>query len=166
MKKKSIILSLIILVGGLVLLSGCDKKEDKPTDDEIVRTTGGKIVDVFKEKVKDSEDMETLAKEVNEALVDFIEIKTDVVPIKKGDYIEGFNEEIKDFKSAIAIKPMITGQPFIIYIFKVENPKEFAKNLEKNANLRWNICTEADEALTEVDGDYVFFVMTKKNFGE
>lgn len=84
--------------------------------------------------------------------------------INKGDYISGFQKEIKDFKTAYAIRPMIGTIPFVAYIFEVENANEFAEELKSSADLRWNICTEADEMHAVVSGDYVFFVMSPKNF--
>ena len=39
-------------------------------------------------------------------------------------------------------------------------------NLKENADLRWNICTEADEMEAAVFDHYVFFVMSPKNFDQ
>ena len=47
-----------------------------------------------------------------------------------------------------------------------KNPKEFAKVLEENAQLNWNICTEADEMKTTIVDNYVFFVMSPTSFEE
>ena len=59
---------------------------------------------------------------------------------------------------------MIGTIPFVAYIFEVDNPKEFASTLKEQANLRWNICTEADEMQTSIVDNYVFFVMSPSNF--
>ena len=61
---------------------------------------------------------------------------------------------------------MIGTIPFIAYIFEVENPKKFAETLEEDAQLNWNICTEADEMKTTIVDNYVFFVMSPTSFEE
>ena len=61
---------------------------------------------------------------------------------------------------------MISTIPFIAYIFEVEEPKEFVKILEENAQLNWNICVEADEMKTTIVDNYVFFIMSPKSFEE
>jgi len=38
--------------------------------------------------------------------------------------------------------------------------------LKDNANLRWNICTEAEELTVESEGNIVFFLMSPKNLEE
>lgn len=95
---------------------------------------------------------------------EILEISVDASQVKSGDYLSGFQKEIKDFKNAYVIRPMIGTIPFIAYIFEVENSSEFAEELKSSADLRWNICTEADEMHVVVRGDYVFFVMSPKNF--
>ena len=42
----------------------------------------------------------------------------------------------------------------------------FAETLEDNANLRWNICTEAEELIVESEDNTVFFLMSPKKFEE
>ena len=42
----------------------------------------------------------------------------------------------------------------------------FKQTLEDNANLRWNICTEAEEMVIDSEGNKVFFIMAPKNFEE
>lgn len=39
---------------------------------------------------------------------------------------------------------------------------DFIDTLESNADLRWNICTEADTKYSEQSGDYIFFLMYSK----
>ena len=61
---------------------------------------------------------------------------------------------------------MIGTIPFIAYVFEVDDAESFAKTLEDNAQLNWNICTQADEMkITTVD-NYIFFVMAPKSFEE
>lgn len=74
-------------------------------------------------------------------------------------YLPGFAEEIYGFESAVALAPMIGTIPFVSYVFKVENPQDFAAMLAENVMLNWNICTAADEYKTAIVGNYVFIVM-------
>ena len=74
-------------------------------------------------------------------------------------YLAGFGAEIYGFESAVALAPMIGTIPFVSYVFKVENPQDFAAMLAENVMLNWNICTAADEYKTAIVGNYVFIVM-------
>ena len=81
----------------------------------------------------------------------------------------GFNEEIHGFSKGAMFGPMIGTIPFIGYIFEVDantDVAEFVNTLKTNANLRWNICTEADEMAVEAVGNLVFFVMAPAEFTE
>ena len=82
--------------------------------------------------------------------------------------LTGFgNAEITGFKDGVMFSPMISSVPFIGYIFKLDdstNAEEFTKMLKDNADLRWNICTEADEIIVDYSGDTVFFLMCPKSF--
>lgn len=42
------------------------------------------------------------------------------------------------------------------------NHGDFLKLLDDNADIRWNICTQADTKYVEQSGDYVFFLMYSK----
>ncbi|HIY07553.1 MAG TPA: hypothetical protein H9844_10810, partial [Candidatus Evtepia faecigallinarum] len=42
----------------------------------------------------------------------------------------------------------------------------FVKTLEDNADLRWNICTQADECIVRREGDVVFFLMCPRSMEE
>lgn len=77
-------------------------------------------------------------------------------------YLAGFNEEISGYKAAYAVAPMIGTIPFVSYVFEMEEGADvnaFVDTLTAQHNLRWNICTAADEMQCIVNGNYVFFVM-------
>jgi hypothetical protein len=82
--------------------------------------------------------------------------------------LQGFdNAEIKGFKEGAVFMPMIGTHPFIGYVFVLENgadTQSFISNLKSNANLRWNICTTADEMVAGSVGNKVFFVMCPSSF--
>lgn len=162
MKRISLVMALVLLVCGITLVTGCTKKNTKTKDE----TPAQKIVNVFNDEVKNEKDIEKLAKNINVSVKTITGYDTDVVTLSKKDYVEGFSTEIKGFNKAVAIKPFISGQPFIAYIFEVDDPETFKKTLEDNADLRWNICTMADEYKSSIVDNYVFFVMSKIDFEE
>ena len=50
--------------------------------------------------------------------------------------------------------------------FATTDASSFIANLKSNANLRWNICTTADEMVAGSVGNKVFFVMCPTEFAE
>lgn len=84
--------------------------------------------------------------------------------------LNGFgNAEITGFSEGAMFGPMIGTIPFIGYIFTLEDGTDveaFKENLKTNGDLRWNICTEADEMVVESAGNKVFFVMCPSSLQE
>lgn len=83
-----------------------------------------------------------------------------VMPVD--EVFTGFNNQITGFKEAVQFGPAIGTIPFVGYVFVLENGADveaFKANLEAEANLRWNICTEAEEMVCENVGNTVFFLM-------
>ena len=91
------------------------------------------------------------------------------MPVEEG-LLAGFdNAEIKGFEEGVMFAPMMGTIPFIGYVFDLPEDAdmlEFIQTLKDNANLRWNICTEADEVTVSGVGDKVFFLMSPKTFEE
>lgn len=82
-------------------------------------------------------------------------------------FLSGFQAEIDGFDEGCMFSPVIATIPFVGYIFKVENDQDaFKTTLEENADLRWNICTEADEMLIESKDQYVLFLMCPSQLDE
>ena len=84
-----------------------------------------------------------------------------VMPMEEG-YLTGFNNEISGFEEAYTFAPGIGTIPFVGYIFKLADGADveaFKTTLEAEANLRWNICTAAEEMVCENVGNTVFFLM-------
>lgn len=84
-----------------------------------------------------------------------------VAPMEEG-FLTGFDNEIKGFEEAYTFAPGIGTIPFVGYIFKLADGADveaFKTTLESEANLRWNICTSADEMVCENVGNTVFFLM-------
>ncbi len=175
MKKFKLFMA-IAVVFTATFMTGCEKPKDdvkenteqKQEENTVAQTLGRQ----FESEIENEKDIEKVAKKIAEN--EILEISVDASQVKSGDYLSGFQKEIKDFKNAHrvdrllhvvhVIRPMIGTIPFIAYIFEVENSSEFAEELKSSADLRWNICTEADEMHVVVRGDYVFFVMSPKNF--
>lgn len=165
MKKNKIILILSIFVFGISFFTGCGNKENttkiENTDNKTVANT---LSETFEKEIKKQKDIEKVAQKIseNEIIVPAVQTFT----ISEGDYLSGFKEEIKGFDKVVGIVPMIGTIPFIAYIFETKNPKELAKVLEENAQLNWNICTQADEMKITMVDNYIFFVMAPTNFEE
>lgn len=129
------------------------------------KTVGGTLLAAFKANSDGS------ALSVAESLV-----ANPVIPFMGGamsvepGYLTGFdNAEITGFKEGAVFMPMIGTIPFVGYVFTLENAADapaFIANLKANANLRWNICTSADEMVAGSAGNKVFFVMCPTEFGE
>jgi len=150
------------------------KPAEKPQEQEPVKepeqapSTLGKILLAdFKQKASSGMSAQAIA----DALITNSAIKFagGVMPVEEG-MLSGFdNAEITGFKSGMMFAPMIGSIPFIGYIFELNNAADassFVSNLEKNANLRWNICVTADEMVTGVSGNKVFFVMCPTSLEE
>ena len=79
------------------------------------------------------------------------------------NYLSGFdNYEVLGFDKVIMVAPMMGTIPFVSYVFELSEGTDaaaFVQGLEDNANLRWNICTMADEMASATEGNLVFFVM-------
>ena len=90
------------------------------------------------------------------------------MPVEEG-FLNGFDEEVKGFSEGAMFGPMIGTIPFIGYVFKLPagaDVNAFVNGLKSNGNLRWNICTAAEEMVTGNVGQTVFFVMCPAQFEE
>lgn len=150
---------------------GCGTKQDNvaqqqpeqvtgTTESEINDDMGKGMISQFKELMAGDENISTEA--IGNALCEnpMFEMAMDTMPVEPG-LLTGFgNEEIKGFKEGTMFSPIIGSIPFVGYIFKVDDGtdvSDFMKELKENANLRWNICTEADQMLvTNVDRTVLF----------
>lgn len=153
-------------------MAGCSAKtnDEVETTTEMVETTeeatenAGDLSPAqyvwtqFQSEIKENRNLEEVANAIlaDEAVVPFGPM---VMPVEEG-LLNGFgNTEIKGFTQAVTFGPMIGTIPFIGYIFETDDVDTLKATLESSADLRWNICTEADEMLVESVDNYVFFVM-------
>ena len=94
-----------------------------------------------------------------------------VMPIEAGvSYLNGFKDQdvddpatlISGYKSGAMFAPMIGVIPFVGYIFTMEDGADvdaFIESLKGRVDMRWNICTEADQLVVDVQGNQVLFTM-------
>ncbi len=77
--------------------------------------------------------------------------------------LTGFNNyEVEGFESGAVFMPMIGTTPFVGYVFTLAEGADasaFLKNLTDNCNMRWNICTSAEQVVAGAKDNTVIFVM-------
>ncbi len=144
--------------------------KDQQTDGEQNQQQEGSPAKIlaadFRSKVE--KDSMTKTEDLANAIVanQIIPFAPATMPVEPG-YLNGFTEEIKGFSEATMFGPSIGSIPFIGYVFKVDgNVDDFMLNLLDKSDLRWNVCTQADEKVCEASGDLVFFVMSPLTFEE
>ncbi len=113
---------------------------------------------------------ETTAQEAADALIanEIIQFMGGTMPVEPG-FLTGFTADITGFEEATVFMPMIGVIPFVGYVFDLAEDADveaFMTTLKDNADMRWNICVEAEEMVVEAIGDKVFFLMCKKNLAE
>lgn len=114
---------------------------------------------------------EGTAQEVVDCIMqnDILPFETAKMPVEPG-FLTGFdNAEITGFEEGVMFAPMMGTIPFVGYVFVLEDGEDvdaFTNTLEENANLRWNICTEAEELVVEAHENTVFFLMCPAQFEE
>lgn len=174
MKKVLIFLMAAVMVLSLAACAKTPADEENTTDADVqsfaeetseAAATGDTVAQAllaeFKALAATETDAQTIAdKLASSAAVSAIGPAT--MPVEAG-FLTGFdNAEITGFESGVMFAPMIGTIPFVGYVFTLADGADvaaFVKTLEDNANLRWNICTQADEMVAHAEGNTVFFVM-------
>ncbi len=132
-------------------------------------TVGAILSADFAEQVNANENASAL--EIADALLtnEVIAFDGATMAVEPG-LLNGFgNEEITGFSEGAMFGPMIGSIPFVGYIFTLEegtDAETFMSDLKAKGDLRWNICTEADEMVVESAGNKVFFVMCPTSLDE
>ena len=165
------IIALIMVALMVVTMTACTKTEktdtadkaDKVENTEKTETVGETLLADFKADTNGS------AQEIADRLIknEIIEFMGGAMPVEEG-LLTGFdNTEIKGFKEGVMFAPMMSSIAFVGYVFELADGTdvdEFKSTLKDSANLRWNICVEAEELIVENDGNKVFFLMCPKSF--
>ena len=168
MKKIIALLLTLVLVLGFAACgeTGTQNETPTPTPTEEAKapeTVGEKIYADFKA------DHSGTAQEIAERLLknEIIQFMSGAMPVEEG-FLSGFdNVEIKGFKEGVMFGPMMGSIAFVGYIFVLEDGadvNQFKTTLKDSANLRWQICVEAEELIVENEGNIVFFLMCPKSF--
>ena len=160
--KKLVAIVLAALMALSMIACGA-QKEEEPT------TPAGILVKAFKEEAKKGSSTEDIAYALAEN--EILPFMTGAMELFDDEYtwFPGLTETPSGFKTAYSFGPMIGTIPFIGYVFELEDASKadaFIANLEKIADLNWNICTQADEMKSGKEGNKVCFVMAKKSFDD
>ena len=156
MKKLTILLALLAAL--TLSLTACGG--DAP---ETPATVGQTLEEIF--QADPSGSALTVAQRVVEhESIPFMPMAMEVEP----GLLNGFgNTEITGFAEGASFGPAIGTIPFLGYVFTLDDAADgaaFCQTLKDAADLRWNICTEADELVVTQSGDKVFFLMCPEQF--
>ncbi len=136
----------------LLLLASCGTKQD---DIPETSSEGTKQLKVF-EKASESE---SDIFKIGEALTKTDpELSLEMAEVEPG-WLSGFSEDVTGFTKGVVVAPIIGSIPYIAYVFESEDPEALLKELDEKHNMRWNICTEADEKVSAIKGNLVFYIM-------
>jgi len=136
------------------------KDENVENQEQTADTIGGVYLSAFKNSTAVSADeaAHELAV-INAAGTELVEME-----VSEG-YLDGFDAEISGFSKGVKFSPMIGAIPFVGYVFETDKPDDLLNTLSEHFDLAWNICTEADEQVSAIRGNLVFFLMcTNEDF--
>ena len=170
---KKIFITLTLVAALLASLTACSTPETpvETTSDTAIETTvsdetvAKTLVAAFKtEASKEGATTNSIATTLseNETLA-----FSPMVQDMEAGYLVGFINEVTDFEACTLFAPMIGTIPFVGYVFELAEDADvdaFVESLENNHNLRWNICTAAEEMAVESEGNFVCFVMAPMSF--
>ena len=166
MKKFSTSLLLALTFTLCLAFTSCNKKEGSNNAPQTSASTPAQILcQQFKEAAKtdSSISLEDLANSlVSNEIIPF---GPAVMPVEEG-YLNGFSSEINGFSEGMMFGPMIGSIPFIGYLFRSDDVNTLIANLKDKADLRWNVCTQADEMVVDSVKNLVFFAMSPINFDQ
>lgn len=137
-----------------VLLTACGDKNESAGENVSADTVGGKYVNTFLNA--DATDANAMVENLLTNVPDEYGLAS--MEVEAG-FLNGFDGEIQGFTKGVMFSPMIGSIPFVGYVFETDDPDGLEENLKNSANMRWNICTEADELVTAKKGNMVFFMM-------
>ncbi len=169
MKKIIALLTAVLMIMSMV---ACTNNEEAISNNESTNqndtvSTGATVGETLLADFK--ADTTGTAQEIAERLIanEIIQFMGGAMPIEEG-LLSGFdNAEIKGFKEGAMFAPMMSSIAFVGYVFELSEDADvesFKATLKDSANLRWNICVEAEELIVENVGNKVFFLMCPKSF--
>ena len=139
-------------------LASCGKDEQAAEKGENT-TLGQTLLSVFRENSKNTPEQIANACLSSPS----IQFMGGVMPVEEGALM-GIDTEINGFSDGYMFAPNIGTIPFVGYVLDAgEKAPELVETLKKNANPRWNICTEAEELVVDTKDGKVFFLMCPKS---
>lgn len=140
-----------------------EKPAEKPSQPETPATVGQTLKGAFQANPSGSA-LTVAQRVVGHESIPFAPMAMAVEP----GLLNGFgNTEITGFSEGASFGPAIGTIPFLGYVFTLDGTvsgSTFCQTLKNAADLRWNICTEADELVVTQSGDKVFFLMCPEKF--
>ena len=110
-----------------------------------------------------NEYMAEMSEEDQISYEEFLSYQLSVAPVEVGsEWLMGFDATPAGYSEAYCYQPMMMGQAFIGYIFRVAEGTDveaFKTTLKDTCDPRWNICTMANTTVCESYGDLVYFSM-------
>ncbi len=136
---------------------------ETPTEAPQPKTDGQKLLADFMSKAGSGNALSVAEALSKNSLIPF---SAAAMPVEPG-FLSGFgNTEILGFSEGAMFGPIIGAVPFIGYVFTLADGTDaasFVSTLKNSADLRWNICVEAEEMTTGSAGNKVFFVMCNRD---
>ena len=131
--------------------------------EEIAKAVMNKYAEFSGMKTTYDEYMAELPEEEKISYEEFLSYQLAVNPVEAGaEWLMGLTVAPTGYSEAYCYQPMMMGQAFIGYIFRVEEGTDveaFKKSLTDNCDPRWNICTMANTTVCESYGNLVYFSM-------
>ena len=161
----AIVLALVVVIGLVACAAGNNEETTVEETTAADMTVAATFAAAFKaEAAKEGATTNAIATALStNELVAFMPMVQDM----EAGYFAGFTADITGFKAATAFMPMIGTIPFLSYVFELEADADkdaFVANLNDTADLRWNICTAAEEIVVETEGNFVFVIMAPLSF--
>lgn len=140
----------------LLSLAACGQQETEPD------TLGQTIFQTFQEAYAADPQaaLDTLAQSL--LTQETVGFQGTTTPVEPGTLMGFGNTAIEGFSQGVMFAPVIGVIPFLGYLFRLEEGTDgaaFMDTLQSAGDLRWNICTQADEMVVGQEGDVVFFLM-------
>lgn len=161
----ALFLAALMILGAVACGTTEKNEETKNEETKKPETVGEILLADFKENSTGT------AQEIADRIIgnEIIPFAGMAAPVEPGLLMGFDNAEITGFQEGVMFGPMMGTIPFVGYIFVLEDGADvdaFVTTLKDNANLRWNICTEAEELTVENEDNTVFFLMSPKKFEE
>ena len=163
----AIVLALVVVIGLVACAAGNNEETTVEETTAADMTVAATFAAAFKaEAAKEGATTNTIATALSaNETVAFMPMVQDM---EADAWLAGFDAEtMTGYEACTAFMPMIGTIPFVSYVFELAEGADvdaFKTTLSDNANLRWNICTAAEEMVIETVDNFVFFIMAPLTF--